>query len=423
MAISSIKSNVYIRYNVAILTALGFSSGLPLPLTGSTLQAWLFSEGVDLSAIGFFSLVGLPYSLKILWAPLVDYYVIPFLGRRRGWIFSAQCGLALTITILGLTSWMTESKLFFLNNAFLVIVGVIVFTIAFLSATQDIVIDAYRADILAPEERGAGAATTVLGYRLAMLTSGALALVLSDIIPWSAVFWIFAIVMLGCTLATIFSREPALPPRLPRSLGEAVVDPVSEYFRRSDSIRIILFIVFFKLGDVMAGAISTPFLLDVGFSRSEVGLVNKVFGLGCTIAGTLAGGGIIARIGINKSLWIFAFLQMLSNATFVWLAMAGKVFLLMVATVGIENFTGGMGTAGFVAFLMSLCKKEHSATQYAFFSSLTAVTRVIAGVPTGLIASKFGWTIYYLLSMAGAIPGIFMLVLCLPWKEDRSSRP
>lgn len=409
------RRNVYLRYNVAMLTAMGFSSGLPLALTGSTLQAWLFSEGVDLGTIGFISLVALPYSFKILWAPLVDYYVIPFLGRRRGWILTTQLGLAIAIALLGILAWLTGSSKLTTHHGILTIIILITFTIAFMSATQDIAVDAYRTDILTPEERGAGAATTVLGYRLAMLTSGALALVLSDYIPWSNVFWLIAVVMALCIMATLFSKEPSIPLKLPQNLKEAVVLPIMEYFARPKAIRIILFLVFFKLGDAMAGAMSTPFLLDIGFSRSDVGLVNKFLGLISTIAGSLAGGAVVAKFGLNRSLWFFALLQMLSNVSFVFLATSGKVYSLMVATVGVENFTGGMGTAGFVAFLMSLCKKEYSATQYAFFSSLTAITRIIASAPTGLMAEKFGWVVFYLITIAGALPGLFLLAMCIPW--------
>lgn len=417
------RDGIYLRYNVAILTALGFSSGLPLALTGSTLQAWLFSEGVNLGTIGLFALVGLPYSLKIIWAPLIDYYVVPIMGRRRGWIFLAQCGLALAIAVLGCLAWIISLKDIssHMKHGILTMVGIITFSIAFLSATQDIAIDAYRADILKPEERGAGAATTVLGYRLAMMTSGAFALVLSDHMSWHWVFGVLTCVMALCSVATVFSREPESPLNLPQSLKEAIFAPIRGYFARSHALRIILFIVFFKLGDVIAGAMSTPFMLDLGFSRSDVGMVNKVFGLASTIAGSLAGGAIIARIGLNRSLWIFAVFQTLSIFSFVSLAVAGKVYSIMVLAVGVENFAGGMGTAGFVAFLMSLCDREHSATQYAFFSSLMAVTRVIASAPTGLLAAKVGWTIYYLIAVLGAIPGLVLMALCVPWNGESLS--
>ncbi|MGC8720835.1 MAG: AmpG family muropeptide MFS transporter [Thermodesulforhabdaceae bacterium] len=417
------KDGIYLRYNVAMLTALGFSSGLPLALTGSTLQAWLFSEGVDLGTIGLFALAGLPYSLKIIWAPLVDYYVVPILGRRRGWIFLAQSGLTLAIGSLVILAWAIGFRELshHIRHWLLTLVALVTFSIAFISATQDIAIDAYRADILQPEERGAGAATTVLGYRLAMMTSGAFALMLSDHMAWHWVFGILACVMALCSMATIFSREPESPPKLPENLREAVLAPITRYFARSNAFRIVLFIVFFKLGDVMVGAMSTPFMLDLGFSRSEVGMVNKVFGLVSTIAGSLAGGAIIARIGLNRSLWIFAFLQALSNFAFVSLAMVGKVYSVMVIAVGLENFTGGMGTSGFVAFLMSLCDREYSATQYAFFSSLMAVTRVIASAPTGFIAAKMGWIMYYITAVMGAIPGLILMALCVPWNGESLS--
>jgi len=251
-----------------------------------------------------------------------------------------------------------------------------------------------------------------------MMTSGAFALVLSDHAPWSLVFGFLTCTMALCVVATVLSKEPPAPTRLPRNLREAVIFPLRSYFKRHDALKILLYIVFFKLGDVLAGAMSTPFLLDLGFSRSDVGLVNKVFGLGSTIVGSLVGGALVAKMGLNRSLWVFAILQAISNFTFVVLAMAGKVYYLLILAVGVENFTGGMGTAGFVAFLMSLCEKEHSATQYAFFSSLMAVTRVIASAPTGALAAKVGWTMYYVLTILGAIPGLVLLSICVPWNDS-----
>jgi len=396
---------VYGNRRVLCLLGLGFSSGLPLALTGPTLQAWMVSRDVDLRVIGVFSLVGLPYTLKMLWSPLMDRFALPWLGRRRGWILTMQGALAAAIMALGLSS---PGSLPFMT-------AVLALTVAFLSASQDIVIDAYRADVLPKGELGAGAATTVVGYRIAMLTSGALALILSDHFPWPAVYGLMAALMVGNALFTFVSPEPAEPAAPPRNLRDAVWQPLASYFRRSGAVEMLLFIVVFKLGDTIAAAMTTPFLLDLGFSRTDVGTVNKGFGLLSTILGTLAGGGVIARLGINRSLWIFAFLQAFSNLAFTALALAGKSYPVMIAAIGMENLCGGMGTAGFIAFLMSLCDKRFTATQYALLSSLMAVTRVLAGVPTGFMVASMGWPLFYAVSVLGALPGIALLPRFAPW--------
>jgi MFS transporter, PAT family, beta-lactamase induction signal transducer AmpG len=397
--------SVYANRRVLCLLGLGFSSGLPLSLTGSTLQAWMTVEKVDLSLIGIFSLVGLPYTLKMLWSPLLDRYAPSWLGRRRGWILISQVLLALSIFVLGLVS----------PRAVPALVAVLAVTVAFFSASQDIVVDAYRADVLPPRELGAGAATAVIGYRLAMLTSGALAMILSDHLPWRLVYTSMAALMLCCTLFTFLAPEPTERVTPPKTLGEAVWKPLTSYFQRSGAIEMLCFIVVYKLGDAIAGAMTTPFLLDLGFTRTDVGTVNKAFGLISTILGTLAGGGIIARLGINRSLWVFAFLQAFSNLAFTGLAFLGKSYPAMVAAIGIENICGGMGSAAFIAFLMSLCDKRFTATQYALLSSLMAMARVVAGVPTGFMVTSLGWPMFYAVSVLGAVPGILLLTRFAPW--------
>jgi len=400
---------VYGSKRVLCLTGLGFSSGLPLALTGTTLQAWMTSAQVDLTLIGIFSLVGLPYTLKMLWAPLMDRFSLPWLGRRRGWVLLTQVLTAAGIFFLGLSApasmpWMT---------AWLAL------SVAFCSASQDIVIDAYRADVLAQAELGAGAATSVIGYRIAMLISGAAALILSDHMPWHSVYALMAGLMLANALFTLVAPEPAEKITPPRTLKEAVMEPLASYFRRSDAVSMLVFIMVFKLADAIAGAMTTPFLLDLGFSRTDVGTVNKAFGLVSTIAGTLAGGGVIARIGINRSLWLFAFIQALSNLAFTGLALLGRNYPAMVAAIGLENICGGMGTAAFIAFLMSLCDKKFTATQYALLSSLMAVTRVLAGAPTGFMAKSMGWAMFYAVSTLGAAPGILLLARFAPWNGSK----
>ena len=309
--------NVYGNRRVLSMLGLGFSSGLPLALIGTTLQAWMTTENVDLRVIGIFSLVGLPYTLKVLWAPIMDRFTLPWLGRRRGWIVLTQLLLALAILALGLSSPSTMPW----------VVASLALTIAFCSASQDIVIDAYRADVLQEKELGAGAATTVVGYRLALLTSGAIALIVSDFLPWHLIYLILAGLMLANTLFTFTAPEPAERVIPPKTLKDAVWEPLLTYFRRSGAVEMLVFIMVYKLSDAIAGAMTTPFLLELGFSRTDVGTVNKAFGLLSTVLGTLVGGSVIAKIGINRSLWIFAFLQALPHLAFTVLALIGKNYL------------------------------------------------------------------------------------------------
>lgn len=400
--------NVYGNRRVLSLLGLGFSSGLPLALIGTTLQAWMTTENVDLRVIGIFSLVGLPYTIKVLWAPVMDRFTIPWLGRRRGWIVLTQVLLAALILALGLSSPSLMPWL----------VAALALAIAFSSASQDIVIDAYRADVLHERELGAGAATTVVGYRLAMLTSGAIALIVSDYLPWHLIYLSMAGLMLANILFTLVAPEPAERVVPPKTLKDAVWEPLLTYFRRSGALEMLVFIMVYKLCDALAGAMTTPFLLEVGFSRTDVGTVNKAFGLVSTVLGTLAGGSIIARIGINRSLWIFAFLQALSNFAFTALALVGKDYTVMVAAIGLENLFGGMGTAAFVAFMMRLCDKRFTATQYALLTSFMAVTRVLAGVPTGFMVNAMGWPWFFAVSILGALPGIMLLPRFAPWREQ-----
>ncbi len=396
---------VYGNRRVLSLIGLGFSSGLPLALTASTLQAWLVTEKIDLSIVGLFSLVGLPYALKVFWSPLMDRFSPPWLGRRRGWIVSIQVLLAVAILFLGCSSPASLPAL----------VGVAALVTAFLSASQDIAIDAYRADVLRETELGPGAATAVVGYRSATLVSGALALILSDHVSWRTVYTLMAAVMLVNTLFTLAAPEPETRVIPPKSLKAAVWGPLTSYFKRSGAVEMLFFILIYRLGNVMAGAMTTPFLLDIGFSRSDVGMVNKVFGLISTIVGTLVGGSIVSRIGINRSLWVFGFLQALSNFSFTALALIGKSYPAMIASIGIENICVGMGDAAFIAFMMSLCDKRFTATQYALLTSFMAVGRIVAGAPTGAVAQALGWPIFFSLSILGAVPGIVLLTRFAPW--------
>lgn len=396
---------------MAALLLLGFSSGLPLYLTSKTLQAWMTVEDVNLTAIGLFSLVGLPYSLKFLWSPLLDRYVPPFLGRRRGWLVLTQIALFLAIAAMALQNPAQALQLLAINALI----------VAFFSATQDIAVDAYRTDVLEEREMGAGAAVYVLGYRVALLATGALALILADRIPWPAVYLLMSVLMGVGLVTAIWAPEPTLRDRPPGSLSEAVRLPFQEFFQRSgwlQGVLILVFIVLYKLGDSLAANMSTPFLLKIGFSQTDIGAIQGGMGLLATIVGALAGGAILSKIGINRSLWVFGGLQAVSNLAYFVLAELGQNYPFMVAAINIENFCAGLGTAAFVAFLMSLCNQRFSATQFALLSSLMAVSRDILVAPAGGIAAATGWSWFFLITLVAALPGLLLLPVFAPWNAQ-----
>ncbi|MBI5883536.1 MAG: AmpG family muropeptide MFS transporter [Elusimicrobia bacterium] len=393
---------------MAGLLALGFSSGMPLLLTSKTLQAWMTVEGVDLKTIGLFSLVGLPYSLKFLWSPIIDRYAPPFLGRRRGWIVLAQAGLAIAIFLMSLVSPTRGIERL---AAFAILV-------AFLSASQDIAVDAYRADVLEPAEMGAGAALYVLGYRVAMLAAGSAALILADHLPWAWVYRLSAAAMLCVTAASFLSPEPAYRERPPETLSAAVVEPFVDFFKRSgwQGAAILGFIVIYKFGDYLIGNMTTPFLLKTGFTQTDVGAIQGGIGLFATIVGALAGGAMVSRLGINRSLWVFGALQAVSNLGYYVLSVHPG-YWLMVGAIIIENFCGGLVTAGFVAFMMCLCSPRYSAVQYALLTSLMALSRDILVSPAGVIAKGTGWPLFFLITIAAAVPGMALLPVFAPWNK------
>ncbi len=381
---------------------LGFASGLPLALTGGTLQAWATLDGVSLQNIGFLTLIGTAYTLKFLWAPLVDRYSFPFLGRRRSWILLTQLALAGTIAAMG----------FFSPGTSLLPLALLAVLVAFLSATQDIAFDAYSTDVLRSEERAAGAAVKVLGYRLAMIVSGGLALVLADQwLGWENTYFLMGGFMAVCAFATLLAPEPEVVAAAPRSLALAVVQPLAEFFRRPGALTILLLIVLYKLGDAFAGALSTTFLLrGAGFTGTEVGAVNKVFGLAATIFGALAGGSIMARMGLYRALMLFGLLQAVSNFGYWVLAVTPPHLYSMATIIALENLCGGMGTAAFVALLMALCKQEFSATQFALLSALSAVGRTyLAGPLTPPLVESLGWPGFFVVTVFIALPGLVLL--------------
>lgn len=401
-------SNHYLRIfqqpKSAILLILGFASGLPLALTSGTLQAWMTVENIDLKTIGFFSLVGQAYVFKFLWSPVMDRYTPPFLGRRRGWLLTTQLLLLVAIAAMGFLEPVSQLRW----------MAALAVVIAFCSASQDIVFDAWKTDVLPAEERGAGAAISVLGYRLGMLVSGGLSLWLADKwLGWQGMYWLMAALLIPCIIATLLAPEPSDVIPVPKSLEQAVVAPLRDFFGRNNAWLILLLIVLYKLGDAFAMSLTTTFLIrGVGFDAGEVGVVNKTLGLIATIVGALYGGVLMQRLTLFRALLIFGVLQGVSNAGYWWLSVTDKHLYSMAAAVFFENLCGGMGTAAFVALLMTLCNKSFSATQFALLSALSAVGRVYVGPIAGWFVEAHGWSTFYLFSVFAAIPGLLLLLVC-----------
>ena len=390
-----------------VVLLLGFSSGIPLALVGGTLQAWMASLKVDLTVIGVFSLVGLPYTLKFLWAPWMDRYVPPFLGRRRGWMMMSQLALMVALASMSFSDPVRAPGA----------LAILALLVAFSSASQDIVVDAYKTELLHPSEFGMGAATANLGYRLAVLFSGAFALILSDRISWNAIYLIMS-AFIGVGLVTsFFAPEPASSTATPKSMKEAIIDPFVDFFSRKKVLDLIAFIIVYKLDVVVAVALMTPFMMELGFTKTDIGAVTKGFGLIATLVGTFFGGAWLSRIGIKKSLWVFGILQGISGVCFYLLARIGYNYPMMVTTIAAENFFSGMGNAAYAAFLMSLCNPKFTATQFALLTSLMALTRTLAGAPTGWLAKSVGWEHYFLISILLMIPGLLLLTRYDEWMK------
>jgi PAT family beta-lactamase induction signal transducer AmpG len=391
---------------VALL--MGFSSGLPLLLTGSVLQAWMTEEGVDLGTIGLFALVGLPYTLKFLWAPLIDRFSLPLLGRRRGWLLSIQLLLMVSIAALG---WTHPGQSPYT-------VAIVAWLVTFFSSSQDIVIDAYRREALSDRELGLGSSLYVNGYRVGLLLASGGGLILADFLPFSVVYQIMAGGMLVGIVTTLFAPEPVIVEGTPATLREAVIQPFTDYFRRHHALLVLLFILLYKVGDTMASHMSIPFYLDIGFSKTEIGAVVKLFGFWATIIGSILGGLLILRTGIYRALWGFGILQALSTAGFALLAEVGYSLPLLAAVIAFENLSAGMGTAAFVAFMASLTNRKFTATQYALLSSLMGIPRVLVAAPTGYMAVSFGWFTFFAFCSLVAIPGLLLLRRFRSWLVD-----
>jgi PAT family beta-lactamase induction signal transducer AmpG len=391
------------RMLVALL--MGFSCGLPLLLTLGVLQAWMKEEGVDLTWVGMIALVQSPYSWKFLWSPVLDRFAPLRIGRRRGWLLIAQLALMVAIAALGGSDPVAQP-------GWMVVSAVLV---AFFSATQDIVVDAYRREDLPDDELGLGSSMYVYGYRIGMWAASGGGLILADYLPFSQVYLIMAAGLIPGVLTTLLTPEPRVDAKPPRSLREAGWEPLADFFRRDGAILILAFILLYKIGDTMAAAIATPFYLELGFSKSEIGTVVKLFGSWATIAGAVAGGLLMLRLGIARSLMIFGVLQAVSTAGFAALARLGYSLTALSGVIALESITGGMGTSAFAAFMASLTNKKFTATQYALLTSIMGLPRVLASAPTGLAAKHLGWEWFFIGCTLAALPGLVVLARIAPW--------
>jgi len=390
---------------------IGFSSGMPLYVLLQLVPAWLRSNGIDLATIGLFSLVSLPYTWKFLWSPLMDRFRPPFLGRRRGWALMTQLALVVAVGLLGQFD-PTES---------LRAIVVLVFLVSLFSASQDIVIDAYRRELLADDELGTGNSFFINAYRLSSLVPGSLALILSDHLPWPVVYWVTGAFMLVGVATTLVIREVSDDALAPHSLREAVIEPFREFFRRDGvgmALAVLAFMFFYKLGDNMATALATPFYLDMGFSRTEIGSIAKAAALWSVIAGSVVGGIAMLKLSINRALWIFGFVQLVTILGFAWLSVAGHDPLGLFLVVSAEYLGVGLGTVALTAYIARETSRAFTATQFALFTSFIAVPRTFANASTGFLIESMGYTAFFLLCTAVAVPGMLMLFKVAPWNRD-----
>lgn len=407
----TIRSALFNR-RMLICVFTGLASGMPLYVLLQLVPAWLRDEGVSLTEIGLFALVGVPYTWKFLWAPLMDRWVPPFLGRRRGWMVICQVALLLLIGLLGTlrpaeSTWM---------------IAWLAAAVAFFSASQDVALDAYRREILPDEELGLGNAIHVQAYRISSLVPGSLSLILADILPWSTVFWITSAFMILGILMALLVTEP--DSQLPEGTGlrEALVAPFAEYVHRrgwSALLMVLAFMFLYKIGDNMATALATPFYLDMGFSMTQIGLVAKHAALWPAIFGGLLGGLIMVRLGINRALWLFGVVQVVSILGFAVLASNGPLVWLLALVISFEYLGVGMGTAAFTAFIARETSKTYAATQFALFTALAALPRTFANASTGFIVEQVGWVHFFLLCAILALPGMLLLLRVAPWTQAR----
>jgi MFS transporter, PAT family, beta-lactamase induction signal transducer AmpG len=403
---SIIKTLLSRRMIVALI--MGYAAGLPLELTGFVLKTWMREEGVNLSVIGLFALVGLPYTLKFLQAPLLDRFRLGTLGRRRGWMALFQVALILSIFGLGQSNpgqspWVVALAAFF---------------VTFFSASQDIVIDAYRREDLSDKELGLGSSLYVAGYRIGMLLAAGGGLILADHVPFSMVYALMALCIAPGLITTLLTPEPPTPLGTPKTMREALTQPFVEYFTRPNAIWMLAFILLYKIGDTMASSMTAPFYVDLQFSKTQVGTLVKLIGFWAIIGGGFLGGILMIRLGINKSLWIFGALQALSTAGFAVLAQIGHSIPMLAFVIGFENLTSGMGTAAYAAFMASITNKKFTATQYALLTSLMGIPRVVASSGTGFLAETMGWTGFFAFCTLIAIPGMLILLKFATWRSE-----
>lgn len=391
---------------------LGFSSGLPLFILYNLLSAWLKSEGVDLKAIGLFALVGIPYTWKFLWSPAMDRFQLPFLGRRRGWMIVTQIAVMVAVILMG--QFNPKDDIW--------IVVMLAAIVAFFSASQDIVVDAHRREWLSEAQMGSGTALFVNAYKLSTLVPGSLSLILSDVVSWQWVFFVTGLFMLPGILTTLTVPEPKLYGPAPKSLREAVIEPFNEFIYRQGwkhALLVLAFIFLYKLGDSMATALATPFYIELGFTRTEIGLVAKNAGLWASILGGVLGAYWMLKTGINKALWLFGLLQALAIFGFVILSTTGADLWVLTWVIGFEALAVGLGTAAFTSYIALETNPRFTATQFALFTSLSAVPRTFINALTGYIVEATGWTNFFMLCFALAIPGLLLLPKIAPWGQQK----
>lgn len=388
----------------------GFTSGLPLYVLIQLVPGWLRVEGVGLAEIGFFALIGVPYTWKFIWSPVMDRFTLPFLGHRRGWMLVTQLALFLSIGSMG-----------FLNPALSIwTVAYLAAAIAFFSASQDIVLDAYRRELLPDVELGIGNSIHVQAYRLSGLVPGSLALILADHIPWRTVFMVVALFMGVGLIMTLVIQEAIADPSPPKTMREAITEPFIEFVQRKGPASaglILAFLFLYKLGDNMATALQTPFYVDVGFSLTQIGSIAKFASLISAIVGGLVGGVMMIKLGINRALWIFGVVQVVSILGFALLSEVGANPWMLGVTVSLEYLGVGLGTAAFTAFIAKNTNPVFAATQFALFTALTSVPRTVANAVTGVIVEQTGWTTFFLLCTGLAIPGMLLLYRVAPWND------
>ncbi len=387
---------------MAAVLLMSFASGLPFNLTGFTVQAWLASEGLDIKTIGIFTLVSLPYFFKFMWAPLLDRYLPPVLGRRRGWILIYQICLAVAIAVMGFCSPTKE----------LYVLGVLAVLVAFLSASQDIVIDAYRVDAIPVSERGLAAAAQSFGYRSAAMLAGAVLVLIAAHLGWRVAFLMVACLMAATTLGTLWAPEPEVPGKPPRSLADAVWHPLRALFGQKGAWGFVLLVLLYKIGDAFALSLYSAFMIKgMGFSLDELSIAGKVNMTVSSMIGVAFGGWVYMRWGTFKSLLIFGIGQALTNLLYVWLALAGKKIWLLVLATSLDTGVGGMGLAAFTAYLVSLCSANFSATQYALLSAIASLPRISMGSVAGFVVARIGWANFFVVTFLTAMPGLILLVI------------